>query len=78
MVATSIAHTETPSAQNCGLQTGDTSWLVAHFVPPTNNNICTSLFDTCHPVTVASNFQTDDAQTITLKLNKQDIGSIPN
>ncbi|WP_371225813.1 hypothetical protein [Roseovarius sp. 2305UL8-3] len=77
-VAASTVSTVTPDAQNGGLQTGDSSWTVAYTGLPDNNTILSSLRDTSRQLTVAVEMQSDSANSVSLRVDNRDIGSLPN
>lgn len=77
LVAASTADTVTPGAQNGALQTGADSWSVCYALPD-NNTILSSLRDPGRSVTVSLELQSDSNHTVSLRLDNQDIGSIPN
>ncbi|HEY9039002.1 MAG TPA: hypothetical protein VIN05_08695 [Roseovarius sp.] len=78
LVAEATANTVHPSALNGGLQTADDAWSVAYTGLPDNNTIYASLTDKNRKVSVLVEMQSDSAGTVSLRLDDQDIGSIPN
>ncbi|MBO6603980.1 MAG: hypothetical protein JJ949_12180 [Roseicyclus sp.] len=77
LVAAATENSIGPSALNGGMKTGADAWSVAYSGLPDNNTIVASLTDASRTLTVTFELQRDGADTVSLRLNDQDLGSIP-